>query len=317
MPDHGMLTLDSPHTHHAVRSGLAHVFIDEPSIAENVCRTDCLEASVGDAHEYADVLVALCGASSKCPHKHRDKAQQQQPPQQLRADTIAMCIPPLYGEYLRKTEALDAHLSYHRSLGVAWTFVYTTVPLVDWRRPANTTLLHLPWVWSVAIHQRAQNWMINDCIQRSSSHGYTWALNIDLDEYVVLPRETPTLLALANTAGVGIDVLTFGSRPGSSIEDAATRKPHCNVAKSREQCLWYHGLRKHLTRTDFIWRAVVHGVGDTCCHGLDANNKVVGRTCNITNLDASRTYLAHLAEDHSYRGMPGRAPLLDRVRSWR
>ena len=184
---------------------------------------------MGDAHQYADVLVALRG-KLKVPSQAPRQGAATTAPQQPRADTIAMCIPPLYGEYLRKTEALDAHLSYHRSLGVSWTFVYTTVPLVEWRRPANTTLLHLPWVWSVAIHQRAQNWMINDCIQRSSSHGYTWALNIDLDEYVVLPRETPTLLALANTAGVGIDVLTFGSRPGSSIEDAATRKPHCNVA---------------------------------------------------------------------------------------
>jgi len=211
-------------------------------------------------------------------------------------EQIALCIPPLYGaDTGEATAAAERHIWYHRQLGVSRTFLYTTLQHDGWRPPRDTTLLFMPWVNDFTVHSRAQNWQINDCIQRTAALGIGWALNIDIDEYVVLPPGRQTLLDLLRTEGNSSDVITFGSRRGSSIGAASASPPDCGGGGAHDPnfCPAHLGHRKHLSRTAAVWSANVHYV---------ANCK--GGPCRQTNLSAAHTFLAHIGTESNYEAMP-------------
>lgn len=199
------------------------------------------------------------------------------------------------------------HILYHRKLGVRWVYLYTAFALpaaltLGQLQLEGVTLLHLPWIERVPhIHSRGQNWQIQDCVHRAASRGYAWALNIDVDEFVILHPQ-PTLIAFVLARGRWADAFTFGSRNAPTIRQASTANVTCMWRKagvSSGLCLGYRGMRKHLSRTHNVWTLRIHNV-DRC-------KSTAG--CRATHLDAKRgTYLAHLRNDnydHYYTGMPG------------
>jgi len=265
----------------------------------NIRYVSCQTAFVGDHFGLLDVKVALCRPRKRPTISNGD-----------RGGGIAMCIPPLYNAARHFSKAggvapiLEAHFRHHKSLGVEHTFVYSAEApdatlLQHVHSLRSITVLHMDWVDQYRVHQRAQNWQINDCIHLVASRRFSWALNMDLDEFVVfpltLPGAPPTvdpsmtrswLLALATEARrQQQQVVTFGSRPSnvrplevaallaSSSTGATVERlpaPECNEAPSPSEgtgasnrlnlCVGWQGRRKHLSHASSVWTANIHTV---------------------------------------------------------
>jgi len=65
-------------------------------------------------------------------------------------------------------------------------------------RPPHTTQINLPWVPTHQTSSRGQSWQVQDCIHRSAERGWEWALNIDIDEYLIV-APLPSLPPAAHT----------------------------------------------------------------------------------------------------------------------
>ena len=167
-----------------------------PTYKPRLESTSCQTRLVGDTHNMLDVGVTVCprAAGSAVHAAHADAAllQTRFPVQTVpagrRQRSMALCIPPLYGN--PSMTHFQNHLSfYQRKHGFAYAFVYTTFNATsasaDPITLANTIVLSMPWAMELPLHSRAQNFMENDCVHRAAAHGFEWALSVDIDEFLV------------------------------------------------------------------------------------------------------------------------------------
>ncbi|CAH0380112.1 unnamed protein product [Pelagomonas calceolata] len=266
----------------------------------------CVERRVGDTHPELgntdDVFVRRCG-----------------PPPVTNATRVALCVPTLYGAYLRAPSTMRwaaAWLEHYRSLGVAHFFVYAAAP-VRGLDAADVTLLDVAWLGGCRAlpkthHARCaytqnrslvywgQNWVLNDCHQRAAAQGFGWALAVDLDEVLELgPNRT-----LADLARDPVDVHTFGSsaerpRPcGAPCAAGAApppARPHClpRYCGDCERCLGHRGRRKHLSRVARVHGANIHFVSPRAC----------APPCQVRDHAATNAWLRHFGGRKSRSGM--------------
>lgn len=260
----------------------------------------CATRFVGDPHRGLDVLVSLCPT---VPRHHTTLPTRASP-------SIALCIPPVY---TLQFDTVRAHIQHHRQAGVnAGTFLYVAEESIyrSWRFDAalQVQMLFLPWLAAFFLHQRGQNWQINDCIHRAASQGIDWTLNIDIDEWLCLGLFGSLAELIRRVAGASTDVLTFGSRASVRFDAkmAASEPIYCLPCKRgvcivdgrvtpRDLCTRHHGRRKHLLRTRSVWVANIHYV-DHCKPRYDGTESELSRAaipCRVHDLNASETWLLH------------------------
>ena len=325
MPATENLTLPWHVQHESWQGGYTyHVSIDNATLVENLRQCGCSMLYLGDTHNRIDSIVSVCKHGVVCaqfglehaPHRHDE------PEDLMKEDAtprIAMCIPPLYGKLLSQNANVLDHHAYHSRLGISWLFLYTTAPLVGaWMLPENSTLLHMPWVNSMKIWQRGQAWQINDCIHRAGTRGFTWTLNIDTDEYLVLGPKFATLFDIVipapKTAPLhrAVDAVDFGMRFADTLNDSASRPIFCRshskfmdldyVSETPHLCVNFWGRRKHLLRTRTVLTAGIHAVqrcGAPCAPEA---------RCRVHHFDARYSWIAHLRKrtaSWAYKDMPG------------
>jgi len=74
-------------------------------------------------------------------------------------------------------------VEYYFWLGVDHAYVYTMIPLNHLSGSGGgLTVVSMTWASSTSLHQRGQNWQINDCVHRAAADGFDWSLSVDLDE---------------------------------------------------------------------------------------------------------------------------------------
>ena len=197
---------------------------------------DCLSRDVGAA----DVHNGLQTYVTVCPRKASGPAPPVLRPHDPR---LIVCLPPLYGRVSRGR--LLTFWSHHKALGASMLLLYTTAPIpnITWLPPPVKQIV-VPWSNDGQAHARSQVWVINDCIQRSASMGYTHALNCDFDEFLVISE----LLRAQNRSLRSIlraDVDVFRARPLHRYNNSSPGK--------------------HITRTASVWTAQVHEISKLTC----------------------------------------------------
>ena len=211
-------------------------------------------------------------------------------------------------------------MQHHRSVGIAHFFVYICDDgfgrSQDSLQASDTTVLHTPFCSTVNMTMRAQNWMINECIQRAAAAHYEWVLSSDIDERLGL-RDGLSLSALLDDHRAD-DVLSLGSvlrwrHPNGSV--AGTRL-HCETGgfRDRYMCLGYEGHRKHLTRASRLFVANLHFV-QSSKRWKQCRNGTTAVTCTIFDLNATDAWLYHESATSRYSktAWMGR---LSRYRNW-
>lgn len=283
------------HTEHQVGRTQVHVFLEpkelknHSKLKDNTANT-CKRFQIRNKRPgVIHTVVALCTS----PNHRLDpgpslNAASSSGPQ------VAACLPPIYAHAQKNLTAVLQHaeeyIAYHLQLGVTWTFAYALVPLGQWK-PIRTTVLHMPWVKDFPLFARGQEWFLNDCVHRAAAKGFTWAVNFDMDERVVLPTRFPTLSALAAEAHRRrINVVTFGSRPGASVAEAQRNKPQCREPNRDPNLCLHLGRRKYLVHTMSAWAANLHTV-TRCrphpCHFWNhhaTNEAFVAHLGNVTEI---------------------------------
>ena len=194
---------------------------------------DCL-SRVGGA---ADVHGGLQTYVTVCPRKASGPAPPVLRPHDPR---LIVCLPPLYGRVSRGR--LLTFWSHHKALGASVLLLYTTAPIPNttWLPPPVKQIV-VPWSNDGQAWSNSQVWVINDCIQRSASMGYTHALNCDFDEFLVIS-----------------ELLRAQNRSLRSIlrADVDVFRAHRYNKSSRG---------KHITRTASVWTAQVHEMSKLTC----------------------------------------------------
>ena len=297
-----------PYGIHIVQPWTVHIYVATHPLTHPF---NCRVTNVGDqGPRGADVFVAACHSNphrdhlplpTPQPHKFaatKITAKRANQGRSLlahenhrgRSSTprIAMCVPPLYGNVT--TTQVWNHIDYHMASGVEHTYLYLTncsaMEQTDVGLHPNTTTMCMEWILYVRMHQRAQNWANNDCIQRTASDGYDLVLTIDLDEHLVIHHglTLPQLVSGLPHA----DVYTFGSKKfKSNVRNYVTTclGSHMN----HDVCQRQYGWRKHMVRPQAIWAANIHW----CDQCKDEQMNVV-RTCSTHHLNVtSSAFLAH------------------------
>jgi hypothetical protein len=290
------------HTWHVVGNRITHIFLEGRNTTD---LTGCSWTPPGEARNLTATQVVTCnGTSERSSPRGTDFSHASDISD--RPEPIALCVPPLYGAPAVVHTAVR-HAAYHQSLGVSWTFLYSTFETHDFAE--NTTLLHVAWVHQVRTHQRGQLFQINDCLHRAASLGFKWTLNLDTDEHVVLLRQHQH--SLHDLIGVGTDgrrgerwdVIRIRPRPCQGTPPLTSRE--VNGTSS-----WFYGCGRRTTRYKYLSRTTT--VTATNIHGTSLSCDE--RRCRVLDLVEGHVFLAHLGQSdlkfpvgspNRYIGMPG------------
>ena len=305
------------HTEHVVGAHhVVHVYMNTSDAVGRV-RQHCdipsvlqLEGRNAERNSMDSDVVAICHTS-----------QQLTPPTPWsnRTSSIAMCIPPVYGN-VTLIDVLS-HVHHHREIGVTHTFLYMA-EVMPWSAldlPSDITLIDLPWIPLFRTSRRAQGWQTNDCIHRAASAGYEWALSIDGDEFVHLADGFASLGALIAQHGGGsvrtghmqpLDAYTFGSRVTPNISQPAASDIWCANASlfPAHLCEDWYGRRKHLVRTSTAWVVVTHKL-DLCRQSHSPRREFTLEQVRLEQPPSSDNAIAHESSEH---GVTGRGAVIGR-----
>jgi hypothetical protein len=223
----------------------------------------CPERMVGDRHGFTDVFVGICNHTNKSTQKG-----------------IAYCIPPIYNMDLGR---LSADITYHKNMGIEHAYIYDAECQRSIHIPESTHLC-MNWTRTVRIHQRGQNWHINDCIHRAADDGWEWVLTKDVDEHLTFARP----MSINDLVATNADVYTFG-RVYENGQTACTDKRYAGTSDRTHLCLRWGGYRKYIVRTNAVWYANIHSV-DSC----------ISRKCNVKNILSNVIWLNHTKKKSHY-----------------
>ena len=279
----------------------------------------CTRKNVG-YHEWGeDAHVMACDTENN----GRQHGTEWEPPR-----GVAACVPPIYvvppphGSFTATTQQVGAFLDHHREMGISRFFMYVCDADVASHislQSSDTTVLFTTMCTSTNMTMRAQNWMINECIQRAAAANFEWVLSCDIDERLAFEPGLSLQQLLAEHPKA--DAFTLGSvlrwrHPDGTV--AGVRR-HCQTRAKPEMCLGYDGHRKHLTRAHRLFVANLHFILEgewvrrcRAGHSVDF--------CHIVHMNSSKAWLYHesatpryslrawMGHLHLYRNESGRWP---------
>ena len=310
-----VITLERPLTHHRVWYGPSkHVRV---TVAKDGLLGDgriepypwkmppfprCISKRVGHALWGADANVIACSGDGDASDEWREPRG------------VAVCVPPIYtlpppaGNEAKTGAQVTEFMKHHRAMGIEHFFIYVChehfIRNQSSLQASDTTVLHTPFCTTVNMTMRAQNWMINECIQRAAAAHYEWVLSCDVDERLGL-RDGLSLPMLLDDHR-DFDVITLGSvlrwrHPNGSVAGEAK---HCQVRNhDRNMCIGFEGHRKHLTRAHRMYVANLHFVArGTWVRQCRSNGTdgTVAVACNMVDLSASEAWLYHESASAQY-----------------
>lgn len=289
----------------------------------------CVARRVGDAHSELgntdDVVVERCGG---------------RPPMANRSG-VAVCVPTTRGPFLESARGArwtEKFLGHYRALGVARFFVYTAAPAAAWKGAADDVdFVELAFLNGCAagggggarrrhpakcdfaenrsLMYWGQNFALNDCLHRATAANFSFALSLDLDEFLAFAGGTG---GLSNATSGPADVVTFGSaveapvacgeaRRGAACPppppplDAVTCGRGCGDCAA---CARNRGRRKHVARCG---RVVVANVHFVAARGCDPP------PCAVDDAATGRAWLRHFSRPSRasplFEGPADRCPL--------
>mmetsp|Transcript_14397 Transcript_14397/g.34648 ORF Transcript_14397/g.34648 Transcript_14397/m.34648 type:complete len:689 (+) Transcript_14397:130-2196(+) len=165
---------------------------------------------------------------------------------------ISVCVPPVYGDINPK--ALNDWVEHTVNAGVSNFYFYTMDPdKISFLRDTRINILSVAWLKKKVAWERGQMWTIYDCLHRIRSAGGRWAIFLDFDEYLYLPKYQ-NLSTITKLLDGKFHVASFGKvnyKQKCRLEYPIKHDPSlpflCSTLKQHPNvCEGHHGERKYI-----------------------------------------------------------------------